>query len=65
MLNKKWFHEFDVVKTMYNEPLELKKVSGIHGKDEGNMTLPLEYEGIESIAILDSGFGISIATKDI
>ena len=40
-------------------------MSGIKAKDEGNTTLPVNYEGIESITILDSGAGISIATKTI
>ena len=37
----------------------------IPGKDEGNTTLPLEMASIVSIAILDSGAGISIATKSM
>ena len=40
-------------------------MSGIQTRDEGNTTLPIVYEGIKSIAILDSGAGISIATKSI
>ena len=40
-------------------------MSGIQEKDEGNTNLPVKYEGIESMAILDSGAGISIATKTI
>ena len=43
----------------------LNKVSGVKAKDEGNTTLPVTYKGIESIAILDSGARISIATKSI
>ena len=45
--------------------LPLNKVNGSTKKDEGNTTLPLEYEGVMSIAILDSGAGISIATRSI
>ena len=43
----------------------LNKVSGIKGKNKRKTTLPITYEGIQSIAILDSGVGISIATKTI
>ena len=44
----------------------MNKVSGIQGKDEGNTTLLANHhEGIELIAILDSGAGISISTKTI
>ena len=40
----------------------MNKVTGLKVKDEGNTTLPVECEGIKTIAILDSG---SIATKSI
>ena len=36
---------------------------GFKAKDKGNTILPVNYEGIDSIAILDSGAGISIVTK--
>ena len=65
MLNKGCFDQVNTAKTTYYEPVELKKVNEIQSKDEGNTTLPITYEGIESIAILDSGAGISIATKSI
>ena len=29
------------------------------------MTLPIEYNGVKTIAILDSGAGVAIATKAI
>lgn len=32
-------------------------------KDKGNATLPLEYNGVKTMAILDTGAGIGIATK--
>ena len=41
------------------------KVGEYKAKDEGNTTLPIEMASIVSIAILDSGAGISIATKAI
>ena len=43
----------------------LNKVGEVIKKDEGNTTLPVEVESIISMAILDSGAGISIATKTI
>ena len=42
--------------------LPFNNVNGNTNTDEGNTTLPLEYEGVMSISILDSGVGISIAT---
>ena len=45
--------------------LPLNKVNGNTNKDEGNTIVPLKYEGVMSIAILDSGAGISIATQSI
>lgn len=47
------------------EPIEISKVSGIQGKYDRNTTLPIEYEGVKSVALLDSGTGINIATKRI
>ena len=32
-------------------------------KDKGNATLPLEYNGVKTLAILDTGAGIGIATR--
>ena len=65
VLNRTHFSQIVPSKRSHEEPIELKKVSGIQTKDEGNTTLPINYKGIESIAILDSGAGISIATKSI
>ena len=65
VLNKDRFDQQDLAKIIVGEQVELHKVSGIQGKYEGNTTLQVNYEGIESIAILDSGVGISIATKTI
>ena len=33
--------------------------------DTGNTTLPLEYNDYKAIAILDTGAGVSIATKSV
>ena len=65
VLNRRHFSQVGPSKRSHQEPIELKKVSGIQTKDEGNTTLPINHKGIESIAILDSGAGISIATKSI
>ena len=65
MLNRGQFSQVSPSKRIHKELIELKKVSGIQTKDEGNTTLLINYKGIESIAILDSGVGINIATKSI
>ena len=65
LLNKGKFDQTKPAKTIIGKPVGLNKVSGIKGKDEGNTTLPVTYGGIQSIAILDSRAGISIATKTI
>ena len=65
ILNKGTFERSKPAKTIAGTRVELNKVSGIQEKDEGNTTLPVNYEGIESMAILDSGASVSIATKTI
>ena len=49
------------------DPLSIKKVGKTLGKTnehiQGHTTLPVKYKDIESMAILDSGAAISIATK--
>ena len=52
-------------RTKIGEWVEVNKVMGLKVKDEGNTTLPVECEGIKTVAILDSGVGINIATKSI
>ena len=47
------------------EHISINKVSKKIGPSEGNTTLPVEHGSIISIAILDSGAGISVATKSI
>ena len=64
LLKKGNFSNIDLAKTICMQA-GLNKVSGIRGRDEGNTTLPINDKGIESIAILDSGAGISIAMKNI
>ena len=65
IISKGNFEQSKPAKIIARTRVELNKVSGIQEKDEGNTTLPVNYEGIESMAILDSGAGISIATKTI
>ena len=47
------------------EHISINKVSKKIGPSEGNTTHPVEHGSIISIAILDSGAGISVATKSI
>ena len=44
-------------------PVPINKVGQYFEDDHGNATLPMEINGIVSMAILDSGAGVSIATK--
>ena len=45
--------------------VQINKVGGTAEDDEGNTTLPVEINKIKSIAILDSGAGVGIATREI
>ena len=47
------------------EHISINKMSKKLGPSEGNTTLPVEHGSIISIAILDSGAGISVATKSL
>ena len=51
--------------TMKSEPVPLNKVGEYCEGEDGNTTLPVEYNGHKSLAILDSGAGIAIATKQV
>ena len=53
-------HEMETLKQV-----PFNKVSSYQdrNKDKGNATLPLEYNGVKTLAILDTGAGIGIATK--
>ena len=46
-------------------PVPLNKVGDYCEGDDGNTTLPVEYKGVRSLAILDSGAGVAIATKQV
>ena len=47
------------------EPVPLNKVGDYYEGDDGNTTLPVEFNGVKSLAILDSGAGVAIATKQV
>ena len=51
--------------TMKSEPVPLNKVGEYCEGEDGNTTLLVEYNGHKSLAILDSGAGIAIATKQV
>lgn len=53
------------IETKQPIPVPLNKVGKYCEDDEGNMTLPVQIEKVKSIAILDSGSGVSIATRTI
>lgn len=46
-------------------PVPLNKVGEYCEDEDGNTTLPVEYQGIKTLATLDSGVGVAIATKDV
>lgn len=45
--------------------MPLNKVGKCCEGDDGNTSLPIEFNEIKSLAILDSGFGVAIATKQV
>ena len=47
------------------ELVSINKMSKKMGTSEGNTTLPVEHRNVVFIAILDSGTGMSVATKSI
>ena len=48
-----------------SEPVPINKVGEYCEGEDGNTTLHVEYNGHKSLAILDSGAGIAIATKQV
>ena len=48
-----------------SEPVPLNKVGDYCEGEDGNTTLPVEYNGHKNLAILDSGAGIAIVTKQV
>ena len=47
------------------EPIPINKVGDYCEGEDGNTTLPVEYNGMKNLAILDSGAGVAIATKSV
>ena len=47
------------------EPIPVNKVGDYCKGEDGNTTIPVEFAGQTSIAILDSGAGVAIATKNM
>ena len=47
------------------ELVSINKMSKKMGTSEGNTTLPVEHKNVVFTAILDSGAGMSVATKSI
>ena len=47
------------------EPIPVNKVGDYCEGEDGNTTIPVEFAGQTSIAILDSGAGVAIATKNM
>ena len=45
------------------QPVPLNKVGDYCEGLDGNITLPIEYNDVKTLAILDSGVGVAIATK--
>ena len=43
----------------------INKVGDYCEGEDGNTTLPIEYKGVKTTTILDSGAGVAIATKAI
>ena len=59
------FHNPQSTKSTTRMPLSIGKVSDPSDHVSGHTTLPVKYGGKESMAILDSGAGISIVTKRV
>lgn len=49
--------------TLKQTPLNKVRSYQDRNKDKGNATLPLEYNGVKTLAILDTRAGIGIATR--
>ena len=53
----------DEVSSIRQVPFNKVSAYQERNKDKGNATLPVEYNGVKTMAILDTGAGIGIATK--
>ena len=47
------------------EPVPINKVGDYCEGEDSNTTLPIELNEVQSLAILDSGAGVAIATKEL
>ena len=47
------------------EPVPINKVGDYCEGEDGNTTLPVEFNEVKSLVILDSGAGVAIATKEV
>ena len=50
---------------MNYEPVPINKVGDYCEGEDGNTTLPVKFNEVTSLAVLDSGAGVAIATKQI
>ena len=55
----------EVVKKLKCEPVPINKVGDTYEGEDNNTTLPVEFNEVKRMAILDSGAGVAIATKDV
>ena len=54
-----------VKKRVKCEPIPIKKFGDYCEGEDGNTTLPVKFNEVQSLAILDNGAGIAIATKEV
>ena len=47
------------------EPLPLNKVGDYSEENDSNTTLPIEFNEVQSLAILDSGAGVALVTIQV
>ena len=50
---------------MNYEPVPINKVGDYYEGEDGNTTLPVKFNEVTSLAILDSGAGVAIGTKQM
>ena len=55
----------DQTKRVKYEHVPINKVGNYSEGEDGNTTLPVKFNDIKNMAILDSGAGVAIATKQI
>ena len=55
----------EIKKPGNTRPVPLNRVGEYCEGEDGNTTLPVEFQGVTTMAILDSGAGVAIATKEM